>query len=378
MAGELQPGRDGARPVFENIPEPASPPVVVTAPQGAPTFTPQQLLAHVYKADDWEDFTVEWVRAFGLWNGRPYLRVKRMGGAGDRGADVAACLTPQGTAGEWHCYQCKHYSKALTQSDAWPEMVKIFTAKVLGEYELPTRYVFVAPKIGQTLDRLLLHPPKLKKDFLEAWDKGDSKLGTDLDPAIRQAVGDLARQTDFSMFEAADIDNILELHATTPHHVRRFPEQLRPRPDADPAPAEQRADEAVYVQKLLDVYNEKYGLSLQTLAQTREHERINRHLARQREAFFHADALRVFARESVPEATYKKIETNLYNAVVDIEDRDYNCGHDRLDAVLDAAAAHQPNPHNILAPVVEVIDLKGLCHHLANDNKLTWCKEESA
>ncbi|MFE0810935.1 ABC-three component system protein [Streptomyces sp. NPDC058794] len=156
------------------------------------------------------------------------------------------------------------------------------------------------------------------------------------------------------MFEAADIDNILELHATTPHHVRRFPEQLRPRPEADPAPAEQRADEAVYVQKLLDVYNEKYGLSLQTLAHAREHERTNRDLARQREAFFHADALRVFACESVPEATYKKIETNLYNAVVDIEDRDYSCGHDRLDA----AAAHQPNPHNILAPVVEVIDLR--------------------
>ncbi|WP_449352733.1 ABC-three component system protein [Streptomyces shaanxiensis] len=374
----LEPGSDGARPAFENIPEPDSPPVVVTAPQGAPAFTPQQALAYIYKADDWEDFTVEWVRAFGLWNRRPYLLVKRMGGAGDRGADVAACLTSQGTAGEWHCYQCKHYSKALTQSDAWPEMVKIFTAKVLGEYELPTRYVFVAPKIGQTLDRLLLDPPKLKRDFLEAWEKSDSKLGADLDPAVRRAVGDLARQTEFSMFEAADIDNILELHATTPHHVRRFPERLKPRPDAEPAPAEQRADEAVYVQKLLDVYNEKYDLSLETLAQAREHARINRHLSRQREAFFHADALRLFARDSVPEATYQKIETNLYNAVVDIEDRDYDCGHDRLDAVIDAAAAHQPNPHNILTPVVEVIDLKGLCHHLANDHKLTWCREESA
>ncbi|MEV5492649.1 ABC-three component system protein [Streptomyces bobili] len=88
--------------------------------------------------------------------------------------------------------------------------------------------------------------------------------------------------------------------------------------------------------------------------------------------------MRVVARESVPEATYKKIETNLYNAVVGIEDRDCNCGHERLDAALDAAAAHQPTPHNILAPVVEVLDLKGLCHRLANDHKLTWCKEESA
>ncbi|MFC9636476.1 hypothetical protein ACFTY8_46705 [Streptomyces mirabilis] len=60
-------------PVFENIPEPDSPPAVVAAPQGAPTFTPQQLLAHVYEADDWEDFTVEWVRALGLWNGWPLV-----------------------------------------------------------------------------------------------------------------------------------------------------------------------------------------------------------------------------------------------------------------------------------------------------------------
>ncbi|MEV5493478.1 hypothetical protein AB0L47_36865 [Streptomyces bobili] len=29
-------------------------------------------------------------------------------------------------------------------------MVKIFVAKAPGEYELPTRYAFVAPKIGQT------------------------------------------------------------------------------------------------------------------------------------------------------------------------------------------------------------------------------------
>lgn len=102
MPGVPEPPGEGGAPVFEDIPEPASPPVVVTAPQGAPTFTPPQLLAHVYKADDWEYFTVEWVRALGLWAGRPYLRVKRMGGSGDRGADVAACLTPQGTAGEWH------------------------------------------------------------------------------------------------------------------------------------------------------------------------------------------------------------------------------------------------------------------------------------
>jgi hypothetical protein len=82
--------------------------VVVAPTQGAPVPTPQQYLSYIYNDVDWEEFTVEWVHALGLWAGRPYLRVRRMGGAGDRGADVAACLTAQGTAGEWHCYQCKH------------------------------------------------------------------------------------------------------------------------------------------------------------------------------------------------------------------------------------------------------------------------------
>ncbi|WP_405763816.1 hypothetical protein OG539_43630 [Actinacidiphila glaucinigra] len=378
MAGALEPGRDGARPVFENIPEPESPAVVVTAPsmQGAPIPTPQQYLAYIFNADDWENFTVEWVRALGSHEGRPYLRVKRMGGAGDRGADVAAVLTPQGTGGEWHCYQCKHYSKPFTQADAWPEMVKIFTAKILGEYELPTRYVFVAPRIGQTLDRLLIHPEKLKREFFESWDKDGSKLGADLDSAVRDAVGALARRTDFSMFQAPDMDNILELHATTPHHLRRFPQPLKPRPAADPAPSEQAPSEAVYVRKLLNVYNEKHGLGLETLQQARAHEKVKPHLARQREAFFHAEALRLFARDSVPDATYEAIEEDLYEAVIEIEDDDHDDGYDRLKAVLTAAAAHKPNSYNILAPVVKVIDLKGMCHHLANNDRLTWCKEE--
>lgn len=350
--------------------------MVAPPTQSAPLPSPQVYLQYVFDADDWEDFTVEWVHALGLWEGRPYVRVQRMGGAGDRGADVAACLSPQGTAGEWHCYQCKHYVKPLGQSDAFPEMVKIFTAKVLGVYELPTRYVFVAPKIGTGLDRLLLNPPQLKKEFFTAWDEEPPKLGTKLTPEVRTAVEDLARETDFSMFEARNLDEILELHATTPHHARRFPQRLKPRPAADPAPPDQEAHEAVYVRKLLDAYNAKHGLALETLQQAREHAKVKGHFSRQREAFFHAESLWRFAQESVPEATYEAIETDLHDAVVEIEDRDYDHGYARLEAVLDAAVIHKPNPANILAPVVKVIDLKGMCHRLANNHRLTWCKEE--
>ncbi|MFG2892106.1 ABC-three component system protein [Streptomyces sp. NPDC048248] len=368
-AGEAAGEENG--PVFEGIPVPSSPSLVLLAPamQGAPLLNAKQYL-YTYSDEQWEDFTVEWVRALG----HPYVLVTRMGGAGDRGADVAACLTRQGTAGEWHCYQCKHYEDPLRPADAWPEMVKIFVAKVLRVYELPTRYVFVAPKIGSYLTRYLANPATLKEEFFKAWNKADSKLGSDLDAGIRTAVEVLAHATDFSMFEARDIDWIVELHSTTPHHARRFPTPLRPRPAVERPPSEPHADEAVYVQKLLAAYNEKYGLQLQTLQEARDHARTQQHLARQREAFYSAESLRVFARESVPVETYEAVETDLFEAVIQAEEREYDLGYERLTAVLDAAVNHQPNPGNILAPVITVRDRKGLCHHLANDKKLTWRK----
>lgn len=370
MAGEAD---MALRPIFEGIPEARSPSLILLAPAmaGAPVLSPKQYL-HTYSDEEWEDFTVEWVRALA----DPYVLVTRMGGAGDRGADVAACLTRQGTNGEWHCYQCKHYEGALGPADAWPEMVKIFVAKVRGVYELPTRYIFVAPKIGPYLTRYLANPATLKTEFFKAWNKADTKLGTDLNAADRAAVEALAQDLDFSIFEARDMEWIVDLHSTTPHHARRFPTRLQLRPAVELPPTEQRAIEAVYVRKLLSAYNEKFSLRLQTLHDARDHAVTQQHLARQREAFYSAESLRVFARESVPYETYEAVESDLFEAVIEVEECEYNLGYERLAAVLHAAANHQPNPGNILAPVITGVDRKGMCHHLANDNRLSWCKEE--
>ncbi len=374
MAEASGAGGDAPVPIFEGFPERKSPDVVVLAPrmQGARLPTPEEFLRYGCKEDEWEDFTAEWVHALEY----PYVRVQRMGGAGDKGADIAACLTLEGTEGEWHCYQCKHYSAALRPSDAWPEMVKIFLAKVRGDYELPTLYVFVAPKIGITLERLFLKPKAMKAKFFEEWNKERSTLGTDLSAEERAAVEELAQDTEFSMFQPAAMKWILEMHSKTPDHVRRFPQQLPARPDVEQPPAEQAANEAVFVRKLLDVYNEKHGLTLQTLQEARDHQKTKEHLILQREAFYSAEALRVFARESVPPATYRAIENDLYHAVYDVADGPYNDGYERLRQVLIAASSHHPNPANILAAVVTGLDKKGLCHHLANDHRLTWCKRE--
>jgi hypothetical protein len=112
---------------------------------------------------------------------------------------------------------------------------------------------------------------------------------------------------------------------------------------------------------------------MQELREARDHAKAGQHLARQREAFYSAESLRMFARDSVPEGTYEAIESEIYNAVVEVEERDFDNGYDRLGSVLTAARAVQLGG-NILAPAVTGPDRQGLCHQLANDDRLTWCK----
>jgi hypothetical protein len=119
----------------------------------------------------------------------------------------------------------------------------------------------------------------LKAGFLKAWHKpGKGKLGGKLDAATRAAVEKLAQGTDFSLFKAGDLDEILELHSKTRHHARRFGTPLKTRPAVQLPPTEAAVGEARYVRKLLEVYNEKYGWSMQELREARDHAKAGQHL----------------------------------------------------------------------------------------------------
>jgi hypothetical protein len=204
-----------------------------------------------------------------------------------------------------------------------------------------------------------------------------SKLAADYDDETLSAALALAHTTEFSCFEAANLDKILEQHAEGPYHAMRFGTPLKPRPATGTPPAEHTADEARYIQQLLDVYEEKWGCSADSPANAWAHPHARKHLQHQREAFFCADALRLFARDSVPPGTFEALQDDVYNRVADYELRDFPSGFERLSKILDTAG-DMPLANNILVTYVNSNDRKGICHQLANDDRLTWCpKEES-
>lgn len=331
---------------------------------------PHQLI-YFYSPDEWEEFILEY--AIGL--STSYHQIKRIGGSNDRGADIAAFLTPSGFDGVWDCLQCKHYESALLPSDAYPEMFKVLRAVVERHYTLPRRYLFMAPKAcNPTLSRQLSSPSTLRQEFLKRFE-GRKPLGGGLEPELVTQIKRLAETIDYSIFQSVELHEMIEVHKRTRYHVQRFGAPLPDRPEAAPPPSDLSTEERRYVEHLLAAYEERYNLRMATPADVVQNAKVSKHFSRQREAFYSAEALRMFARDSVLPGTFEKLQDDVYDGVIETHFRDFDYGLDRLTAVLEAVVALNLSQKNPLYSVSFNRDKIGICHQLANDDRLAWCEQ---
>lgn len=328
---------------------------------------PPQGRIQLYSDDEWEDFIREWATGLGVG----YVQVKRFGGSGDKGADVAAFRSDQGLEGPWDCFQGKHYAKALNFSDTAPEMLKVFLAVHRGHYRMPDSYQFLAPKgCGTQLNRLLSLPTTLKQKFLDQLVAGHA-LVKDVGADELAAVQALAEATDFSMFKSVELLDALEVHRGTPYHAARFATALKARPVCDPPPADIAEHETRYVEQLLAVYAERHPdheFDIHTLAGD---DKMGRHFRRQRVSFYKAESLRVYARDSVPPGTFEKLQDDIHSGVIETAEADHPSGFARLTSVLSQVGQLDLNRHTLITRS-DNDDRKGICHQLANSDRLTW------
>ncbi|AUI64833.1 hypothetical protein B1H26_00775 [Amycolatopsis sp. BJA-103] len=347
-------------------------PVVVTMPESSsgPRMTPKQQI-YVYDDVQWEELVREWVTIRKV----DYLQVVRYGGAGDLGIDIAGVMTLSGLQGVWDCFQCKHYAKSLAPADAMAEIYKILRFVTAGVYVLPRAYYFVAPRnCGTKLQRMLNNPSELKEHFIKEMTKQDSVLRKDaVEKDFKRVLSFAEGEFDFSIFQSILVEDMLLVHSATRYHVVRFGERLPVRPAPDVPTDEVNAHEERYVEQLMQVYEEKYLGSAFTPESVLEHETLGEHFRRQRQDFFSAESLLKFARDSVPEETFVSLQDEVYAGVIDVAEIDYPNGMARLAQVLNSAGSLVLTS-NVLITVTRVHDRKGMCHQLANVDRLKWTK----
>ena len=78
-------------------------------------------------------------------------------------------------------------------------------------------------------------------------------------------------------------------------------------------------------------------------------------------------------RNNVPPGTFEDLQGEIYDGVVDIEAAVHADGFARLNAVTHAAVLLHPASNGLIS-VTKVRDKKGICHQLANEDRLRWVK----
>lgn len=348
-------------------------PTLLDAETWAPTptqvsLTPEQRVS-IYNDKQWEEFVLEWATTL-----TSYVKVMRNGGANDHGVDVAAFTTTAGFDAAWDCYQCKHYAGPLLPSDAYPEILKIVLGTMNGHYLWPRRYLFVAPKgYGTKLAQILNAPSKIIVALKTELTKDKSTLVRAIGSHLLVDVLRFIDNADFSGFGSIELHELVDAHQATRWHAARFDVPLPNRAEPSIPDVEAAEDQQRYISQLLGAYEERHGEAF-TPHLAESHSAVGSHFLRHRVAFYTAESLRIFARESVPENTFESLQGEIFDGVIDIHDEHQGDGLSKLLSVTRVANQLAITANGLL-PRVSVRDRTGICHQLVNDQKLGWCDE---
>jgi hypothetical protein len=334
-------------------------------------ITPRQHLL-LFSAEEWEFFLEEW----GTFQKSKYRLVTRLGGANDFGVDVACFNTEYGFSGDWENYQCKYYKgDPLAPGTAIPEIGKLLWHVYKGNLTKPKKYYFFSPKdCGPSLKKLLLNSEKLKTKLFEEWYNWCAgSITTEVIP-LEGNFKDFVSSFDFDIFKYKPVNEVIEEYRETPYYSIRFGGGLKTRPEPLQPPSTHQKNETRYIEQLHNTYAQSKGVKIQEF-QIDKFPDLQKHLFRQRESFYFAESLRTFARDSVPLGTFEELQNDMLDGVIDTAEDNHENGLIKLTAVLRESKS-VPLDANGLFETIRVKDRYGICHQLANDDRLKWLEDD--
>lgn len=354
------------------------PPLEILSPEQillGPHVSPLDRIKN-YSEDEFEAFIQEWAFFYLQEVSKKYFQINRVGGSGDLGRDVVCFVTKPAPDAVCDVFQCKRYDHPLYPSDLWLELAKLCCHTNQKKIPIPREYRFVAPQdVGPEADRILANPQMLRDGLIANWDKISSRIAAGKKIPLSGSMRPYVETFPFQIVGYKPILEVISEHERTRRYAPRFGGGLRARLPADQVPpSDIQQHEARYVQQLLEAYGDHAANKNFAMTDLPTNPDFLRHFDRSRERFYCAEILREFARDNLPEdVTFEQVQEQIYDAVVDVAEAAHSTGLERVNATVSASTGVLITNHP-LGVYVKSRSRQGMCHQLANSDKLRWVR----
>lgn len=300
-----------------------------------------------------------------------YFEVKRFGGAGDKGRDVVGFCTDRRHESDWDNYQCKQYRSKLGKADGICAVAKVLYWSSQGEFNRPRRFIFVAPKgLNSSLLRLINNPDTFKSELISSWGAVcASKIVRNKDIELEGEVLKTIEGFDYSTISFVDVDEMVEDPASKPLLFELFGSDPGDFPKGT-VPLEVQAHEITYMDALLSAYNDREKGTFASHQDVLQHTEHGEDLRVHRSRFYEADGFQKFYRDSTSPETIADFRRGIRLGIHETLKKSASDELARVEATMLHAGALQPA--GPLARYAYIPVKQGICHHLVNDNEITW------
>ncbi|MDG4654748.1 ABC-three component system protein [Chryseobacterium arthrosphaerae] len=336
------------------------------------TIIPPIQHVQLMSADDYELYTLEWVDGY---LGSKYNRIRLFAGAGDKGRDVVGYYDDDNV----DIYQCKHYDDKLAPGTLYTELGKLCYYTLNKDYPVPLSYFIVAPKgCGPSLLDLINNPTKFNQGLLDNWEKQckgkiTKKQNIELSKELREHI----ESFDFSIVKDIAPHELIEQHSKTKYHIIRFGGGIKKYREFIPqADLEIQTREQQYTTMLFEVYEQRLMKSIPDAKTLQSVDKVMyKHFGTQRNAFYSAESLEKFSRENFPDSDpmpFEDLKDEAENVLLTtLEINSSKSGYERM-LLASQEIKRQSFPSSPLTNEIKNLDKDGLCHHLANEDRLKW------
>ena len=335
---------------------------------------PHEKRLEIMSEHDWEDVTLEYADA--LRNRSEYVNIFKIAGSGDKGRDIVALCKEPLQAGQWDCYQCKHYDQPLSLSVILLEFGKLCYYTYNGSFPAPRKYYLVSPKgVGPELTDILTIPQhdKIRHRLIAKWSDECKTLSL-----LTKELKAYIEKFNFSVVSFVPQQDIISTLLKSRWGIVRFGGCLPPRPIMPNLRgfSIEQEQKLLYIQALIDAYNDHKKSNDLTLDNLEiKVPDFYKHLLQSRKSFHSAEALKRFSRSITPPGTFDELIKEIEDGISDVLAWPNHTGYERvLSSVKQAKTL--PLKVSLLESWIKSLDREGICHHLANKkDSVVWVKK---